>query len=191
MFLQLYHLREKIINFFNVAIKTNQKSKNIIFDYDIIWIFVTNFDLCNSLTNAFVKKLHDVEFEHFVANFNLNQRINNEINDVINFAKVNENLNLINFNYLRMFYVYWNIKMFLFFAVITFLKIDWMRAFVIKFFFQTFDASHANKFAEISRHWCKTRRKIFDIIRFFQNENNHNKKLTQKNRCKYKILQNN
>ena len=55
-----------------------------------------------------------------------------------------------------------------------------MRAFVTKIFFQTFDALHTNERAKISRHQCKTRRKFFDIIRFFKNKNNYNEKLTQK-----------
>ena len=63
-----------------------------------------------------------------------------------------------------------------------------MRTFVVIIFFQTFDASNANKRAKISQHRCKTRCKIFDIIRFFKNKNNHNEKLTQKIRYKYKML---
>ena len=90
-----------------------------------------NFDSCDLLTNAFIKRLRDVEFDYFVANFNSNQCIDDEINDVINFAKINKNLNLINFDYLRMFYVYLNVKMFLFFAIIIFSKINRIHIFVM------------------------------------------------------------
>lgn len=90
-----------------------------------------------------------------------------------------------------MFDDYFIAKMFLFFAIIAFSKIDRMRTFVMKMFFQTFDASNANERAKISRHRCKARRKIFDIVRFFKNKINHDEKISQKNRYEYKILQNN
>ena len=190
MFSQIYYLREKIINFFNIATKTNQKFKNVSFDHFIIWIFITNFDSCDSSTNALVKKLRDVEFDYFAAYFSSNQHINNEINDVIDFAKINKNLNLISFDYLQMFCIYSNVKIFLFFIIITFLKTNQMRIFVMIIFFQTFHASHANENAKILRHQCKTRRKIFDIIRFFKNKNNYNEKLTRRICYEYKMLQN-
>ena len=109
--------------------------------------------MCDSSTNAFVKKLRNVKFDHFVVNFNSDQRIDDEINNVIDFAKINENLNLINFDYLQMFCVYLNVKMFLFFAIITFSKIDRMRAFVMIIFFKRFmhrTQTNVRKFCNIN-----------------------------------------